>query len=456
MAAPANQPVIRAVSSAESGTLALLLQYEADLRRAASVNELVYHVANETRRILPYDQMFVLRRAHVGDGFRVLAASSIAVVDRNAPMIRAVEAVAADWVRGEDSGQARRVDIRSLTVEGLEPLADYPFHHWLWQPLTDPDGKVFGGLIAAFASPPGENEAVRLERVGETAAHGWRALTRGQPVRRIAKPDKRQKWAIAIVVATIMVFPVRMSALAPAEVVAVRPFVISAPFDGVIEEVAVPPYTLVRKGQLLVRFDDVRLRNELELTQERLAVARARVERASSAAFADTSNESRDVAIMRAEYQEAEAAHAYARDLLARSRLTSPRDGIAIYTDRREWEGRAVTVGQPVMQIADPKAVELRIDLPAREQMTLVPGSPVRLWLDSQPLWALDGQLARISYQAQPTAGGVLAFSLTAKLRGETPPIGSRGTARVSGRWVPLAYSVLKRPIASLRQTIGI
>ncbi|MBW8893277.1 MAG: hypothetical protein JF617_14545 [Burkholderiales bacterium] len=77
------------------------------------------------------------------------------------------------------------------------------------------------------------------------------------------------------------------------------------------------------------------------------------------------------------------------------------------FTDRREWEGRAVNIGEAIMQIADPRAVELRIDLPAREQRA-------------------------------------------------TPQIGSRGTARVNGRWAPLIYSVLKRPISSLRQKIGL
>lgn len=455
MATPAPRPVVHARPGGETGMLALLLQYEADIRRAATLDELVYLLANETRRLIPYDQMFVLRQAHIGEGFRVLAASSIAIVDRNAPLIQGIERAIATSA-GEGKGDsACQINVADLDEQTREVLAEYPFAHWLWQPLTLPDGSVFGGMLCCFAKRPADSEADRLARIGETAGHSWRALTGGQPVRRIKALQPRAKKAIAILLGLVAIFPVRMSALAPAEVVAARPYVISGPFDGVLAEITVPPFAPVKKGQLLARFDDVRLRNELELATERLAVARARVERATSAAFADTANESRDIAILRAEYQEAEAAYAYARDMLERSRLVAPRDGIAIYTDRREWEGRAIAVGQPIMQVADPREIEVRIDLPAREQMQLKPGSHVKLWLDSQPLWALNGRLKSISYQARPTADGVLAFALTAQLWEGKPQIGSRGTARVHGQWVPFLYSILKRPIASARQALG-
>ena len=54
------------------------------------------------------------------------------------------------------------------------------------------------------------------------------------------------------------------------------------------------------------------------------------------------------------------------------------------------------------------------------------------------------------------TADAILAFAITAKPVGATPRIGSRGTAKLYGQWVPLSYALLKRPIASLRQYIGL
>jgi Barrel-sandwich domain of CusB or HlyD membrane-fusion len=494
---PAPEPITLSIpqqipraASPESATLAALLQFEAEVRRQPTEAELVYHVANESRRILPYDQMFVLRRARIGEGHHVIAASSIAVVDRNAPLIAFIEATISrlrssraksrdlvgesvstgqrpacperlPWqaVEGLDTNgsgldEAQSFDATAYALTSDDALDDYPFHAWHWHPMRDAEGDVFAGLLVARTEPLREGEAFRLTRIAETVEHGWRALAGGKPVKPIKKLGKRERRGIAVALLGIALLPVRMTALAPVEVVAARPFVITAPFAGVVQRIEIPPNTQVRKGQLLVQFDDTKMRNELGIAAEKLAVARARVERSSTAAFG-VAEEAREISITRAEYDLAQAEHAYATDMMTKSRIVAPRDGMAIYTDRREWEGRAVNTGEAIMQVADPREVSLRIDLPAHEQMALETGAPVKIWLDSQPLWSLDAKLDRASFQARMTPENVLAFALTAKPLAATPRIGSRGTARVYGRWVPFAYSMLKRPISSARQYLG-
>jgi multidrug resistance efflux pump len=461
-------------ASPESATLAALLQFEAEVRRQPTEAELVYHVANESRRILPYDQMFVLRRARIGEGHHVIAASSIAVVDRNAPLISFIEnsifklrssrAQSRDQVgdgvstaldtNGSAIEQAQSFDASAYAQASDDALDDYPFHAWHWQPMRDATGDVFAGLLVARTEPLRDGEAFRLTRIAETVEHGWRVLAGGQPVKPIKKLGKRERRGIAVALLGIAILPVRMTALAPVEVVAARPFVITAPFSGVVQRIEIPPNTPVRKGQLLVQFDDTKMRNELGIAAEKLAVARARVERSSTAAFG-VAEEAREISITRAEFDLAQAEHAYAADMMTKSRIVAPRDGMAIYTDRREWEGRAVNTGEAIMQVADPRDVSLRIDLPAHEQMALETGAPVKIWLDSQPLWSLDARLDRASFQARMTPENILAFALTAKTVAASPRIGSRGTARVYGRWVPFAYSMLKRPISSARQYLG-
>jgi hypothetical protein len=114
-----------------------------------------------------------------------------------------------------------------------------------------------------------------------------------------------------------------------------------------------------------------------------------------------------------------------------------------------------MNVGDPIIRVADPKSVRFRIDLPASEQMSLSPGSPVEVWLDSQPLWSIDARLEQASFSARKTPEGVMAFALVATPIRQRPDIGARGTARVHGHWVPMIYALLKRPISALRQRIG-
>jgi hypothetical protein len=433
----------------DASILAALLQYEGELRRQPSVDELLYFVANESRRVLGYEQMFILRTSRMGDAMHVVCASSLATIDRNAPLIQAIQEV----ISGVDHNNAQTIAAAAAGDDAA--LAEYPFHCWRWQPLRAANGQPFGGLLIARAAPMGDAEAFRLDRIAETTSHAWRALTGDQPVRKIGRFGPKERKGALITAALLALCPVQMSALAPAEIVASRPFVVAAPFSGVIARVHVSPNAPVKKGQLLVSFDDVKLSNELTMAEERRAVAKARAERATSAAFG-AAQESREIAIAQAEYDLAEAEYQFASQVMAKSTITAPRDGMAIFGDRRDLEGRAINVGDPILQVADPRGVSIRIDLPAAEQLEIPRNGRVKLWLDAQPLWAIAGIVQNASYQARQTPDGVLAFAVTAKPLSATPRIGSRGTAKLYGSWVPLAYSILRRPIASLRQTIGI
>ena len=53
----------------------------------------------------------------------------------------------------------------------------------------------------------------------------------------------------------MLLFPVRLSVLAPAELVPAHPEVIRAPIDGVIGQFHVQPNQAVKKGQLLFQID---------------------------------------------------------------------------------------------------------------------------------------------------------------------------------------------------------
>ncbi|MDI2146170.1 HlyD family efflux transporter periplasmic adaptor subunit [Pseudomonas sp. ITA] len=435
----------RASGHKEGDLLAHLLTWEASARRADSVPELHYRVANDTHTLIEYAQMFVIKRSITGRGWRVVAASSLVSIDRNAAMIRAIEAAIPE-----------ETTVQALVAPSVPELAEYPFDHWLWVPGHDRTGNAFCGLLLTHNHPFPVQEHMRAQRITETMAHAWLALTGNRPVRRLPKLSKKHQIFLLVACVVVVLFPVHLSVLAPVEVVASEPVILTAPFNGIVTSIAVAPNEQVMAGQLLVQFDDVKLRNEASLAAEKLQVAQARLNEVSSASFADATV-GRGISIAKADLSLAQAEHAYTTDMLARAQLTAPRAGLAVYSDRREWEGRAVQVGQPIMEIADPSRVRYRIDLPAREQIDLTPGSTITLWLDSQPLSSLSATLVDVSFLARETPGGTLAFAIDATPNpGTVPRLGARGIARVRGHLAPLGYVLLRRPITSLRQTIGL
>jgi multidrug efflux pump subunit AcrA (membrane-fusion protein) len=249
--------------------------------------------------------------------------------------------------------------------------------------------------------------------------------------------------------------PVRQSVLAPAEVVPLNGRVVTAPLDGVIAEFLVKPNQPVRRGEPLLRFDATSLRAQADVAERSLDVADAELKSSAQRAFSDTDAKARlDLLAARVEQKRAE--RDYARELLARSEVRAERDGIAVFADAERWTGKPVKTGERLMDIADPQQAELRIELAVADAIDLAPGAEVALFLDSDPLNRHVARLERLAYEAQTSQAGQLAYRLDASFVAAPPRIGLRGTAKLFGQRVPLALYLLRRPLAALRQGLGL
>ena len=251
--------------------------------------------------------------------------------------------------------------------------------------------------------------------------------------------------------------PVSITALAPVEVLPKKPFVLAAPFNGVVKSISVTQGEVLEAGDTVIEFDDVHLLNEKKLADQRAGIAQARFERASQGAIADH-RVKREIEVAKAEYELARAESQYATELLAQARVTAPVPGIAIFSDRRDWEGKPVSAGQAIVSVADPESVQLAIDLPLKESIVLSKGAEIKIFLDSDPLNPLDAVLTEASYRAQPDKRDIMSYSLRADLSESTealPRIGVQGTAQVFSDKASLAYVIFRRPIAAFRQYTG-
>ncbi|MEO9495899.1 MAG: HlyD family efflux transporter periplasmic adaptor subunit, partial [Vibrio splendidus] len=332
-----------------------------------------------------------------------------------------------------------------------------PFVDMLWVPMHKRDGTCYAGVLLARSLHWTAAERIITERLVATYSHAWQAFTPRWVDRNKPRFSSLQKKLMILALIIVAFIPVRLSVLAPVRVVAERPFILASPTNGVVERIHVASNEPVKKGQLIVSMEDMLLRNEAAIANQKLKVAAARYARARSAAFGDQ-EAARDIAIVRSELELAETEASYAQGVLERAQLRAPRDGIAVYSDRREWEGKLVSVGEHIVEIADPSHMEFIIELPPRDLIEINPDADVSVYLDNAPLSAVSAKVARSSYHSSRLPDGREAFLLAA-----TPTetevdirIGAHGSARVYGGWVPLIYRVLRRPIAAARQTIGL
>jgi len=426
---------------------AQFLELERQTRAAHSTEQLAYSLVNDGQPLFGY------RHAALLIAGKVRAVTAVSSVDPNAPFVAFVEQAVAQLHKHGLGQTAREVPAAQLSAQLQADWQSLSAGHVFWLPLIDPQGRVFGGVWLARDTPWNPAEQVLLAQLGDTYSHAWRALQPRQPWR--LRLTRKRQVLVVVALLLMLLIPVRQSVLAPAEVVPLAGQVVAAPLDGVIAEFLVKPNQTVKTGDLLLRFESTTLKAQADVAERALGVAEAELKSNSQRSFADAESSARvDLLAARAEQKRAE--RDYARELLARSEVRAERDGIAVFGDAERLTGRPVQTGERLMEIADPNQAELRIELAVGDAIALEPGADIALFLDSDPLQRHTARLERSAYEAQPTAGGQLAYRLDANFTEAPPRIGLRGTAKIFGDRAPLALYLLRRPLAGLRQSVGL
>ncbi len=444
--------------NSEMSRLSLLMQLETMAREADSIKALQFMMVNETRHLIPFRQAFLFASDVVNKNkFQLKSASSIAIIDRNAPFVYWLETCLNHLHEESNMEGIQYLDAARFSEEIKEEWKEYSLPFVLWCPLSLADGTNLGGIWLARETPWEDSEAKLVKRLADTYAHAWFALLGKEKLTKKPHYERIILGSVLFIIISFFVIPVRISALAPVEIVARDPVIVSAPMDGVISEVLVSPNTMVSKGMPLLKYEDTGLRNQYEVAEKTLAVAVAEFHKASQAAFRDAQSNA-NVALLKAQVELSRAETRYAMDLLEQVDVKALKEGLLIYTDKSEWVGRPVQVGEKIMQIADPKKIKLRINLPVEDAIFLVDGAEVKIFLDIEPLKSISGVVTHASYEAALTPEGVLAYRIDAEFSDldTSKRIGLQGTAKLYEERVSLFYYLFRRPISALRQFVGV
>ena len=439
-----NAPVAGAVER----VFAQFLDLERVTRAARTTEQLAYSLVNDGQAL------FGFRHAALLIAGKVRAVTGVSSVEPNAPFVAFVEHAVAQLFKLERAKPATVVPMDAFTVSVREDWQSLSAPQVFWLPLLDHKGEVFGGLWLARDNPWSPSEQVLLAQLGDTYSHAWLAL---QPRRPWRLRFTRKRQALLVVLALLsLLIPVRQSVLAPAEVVPLAGRVVAAPLDGVVAEFLVKPNQTVKTGDLLVRFESTTLKAQADVAQRALGVAEAELKANAQRAFADAESSSK-IDLLAARVEQKRAERDYAAELLKRSEVRAERDGIAVFADAERWTGKPIQTGERLMEIADPNQAELRIELAVGDAIALTSDAEVALFLDSDPLQRYSAKLERVAYEAQSTPAGQLAYRLDASFTDTpVPRIGLRGTAKLFGQRAPLALYLLRRPLAGLRQSVGL
>jgi multidrug resistance efflux pump len=436
----------------------MLLQLEGMVRAARTREELQFFFVNETRRLVPYQQaIFLIPLTASSPRSEVCAASSVPVVDRTAPLMQWTERLVQCLREASAGPSIRQVSEADCPEECGPDWNEFTPGRGLWCPLKHPDGQILGGLWLTRDQPWADHEVTVLQRISESYAYAWRAVGQSNNVRWRWGLSRTATWILVAVIMGALAIPVPMSTLAPAKIVAKDPVIVSAPIDGVIAEIPVAPNTTVREGEVLFKYENTTFRSEYEVAERNLDVALAQYRRASQGSFVEAEHKA-DVPQLKAEVELRETERNYMYERLAKVDVKAEQAGLVLYTDKSDWIGKPVVVGQRIMELANPQSLEVRIDLPVEDAIVLREGAPVKLFLNATPFSSVSATVSHASYHAEVLPNNTLAYRVMAQLEQGSAEfrIGWQGSAKIYGEQVTLFTYLFRRPISALRPWIGL
>nr|VFK52628.1 MAG: HlyD family secretion protein [Candidatus Kentron sp. TUN]VFK53149.1 MAG: HlyD family secretion protein [Candidatus Kentron sp. TUN]VFK55711.1 MAG: HlyD family secretion protein [Candidatus Kentron sp. TUN] len=442
----------KTATSAELLAVSALLQLQERIWAAGTTEELAFIAVNETHMMVPYRQA-ILWIQDKG----VVAVSGVAMPGKDAPFIQ--------WIRRLLTGLAIDDPPHLIRPHDLEQKDAEEWRSWLPDhgfvlPLTGMDNKRFGLLLLVRDENWSTIDAQLIKHLVATYSYAWVSLTRSGK-QTLARPTLK-KWLLGILALTFiscLFIPVPLTVLAPAEIVPVNPTVVRSPLDGVVDRIWVRPNQKVLENEPLFDLDKTTLNSRIEVAEKNLYTVEAEYRQTVQQAMVERNSKAK-LAILKGKADEQQSEINHLRSLIARSRITASQEGIIILDDPTEWIGRPVMVGERVMMIADEFNTEVEAWVSIGDAIALAPGTMVKVFLNADPLHSVEARLRTFSYEAIPRPDGNLAYRVRAMLHDTESRrrirIGLRGTARIAGQRVILAYWMFRRPLAVIRQALGL
>lgn len=444
------------ISPKAAERLAVLVQLERMARRCAGFKEFGFFVVNETVRFMPYDRAVFWRLD--GEDVRIEAVSAVPAPDEEAPFVFWMKRAIARCLKMKSPEKSRLVTAADVSGDAAQAWEDFCTPSALWVPFVSPVTRsVEGGLWLTRKAPAFDaSEAGAAELAAE--AYGdifsaWKAAGKVPVFKRRLRKARLTLGAVLILAA---LFPVRMAAVAPAEVVPAAPRFVTAPMSGVVKSFAVGAGQPVKAGDLLFSFDDTELRARLRLADKALAAAGEEYKKAAQLSFSSPESKAR-LPLIRLEIEKAKDERAHFAELAERSNVRAPVDGTAIFSDASDWIGKPVSLGEKVLTLADPEKTALRISLPIADAIDVVKGADVSFFMYAVPETPVRAKVESVSFGAENVPEGFLAYRVKAAFSENGGfRIGTRGIAKIYGGRVPFLYYALRRPFAALRRWFGI
>ena len=439
-----------------------LIQLEFNLKNCENDSELFYSIVNQTIEIINYEQA-VLVGLDYSSKLKVEAISNVVSVDSTSPFVQYILDLANSLKKIYSNDEIKLVNQTELSKDIKEQIKEFSPSNIVWIPLKTIKNNIeVEFYLILFRNDFFEQKDIEILSYLATSYKYFLFANRKDSLktklRNLKINNKYLKYSL-IAIFLAMFLPIKMSVIAPCEIQAKDPFVVTSPIDGSIDEIKVNSNDKVSNDELLVKIKDVDLINTYEIAKKKLDTVEAELHSMKQAGFYDIDKKSQ-ISRLESEVALKEAELNYSKSLLDKTNIYSQTQGIAIVDNPNEWKGKPVITGEKILLIANPNEVEIKIMLSVKDALFLKENADVKIFLDNKIFETWDAKISEIFYKPQVTPENIVSYKIIAdfndlKQNDEIPKIGLRGTAKIYSQNVTLFFYLFRKPITSLRQLIA-
>ncbi len=447
--------------------LLTLLALSKEVRFKGDISSLQFMMVNETHHLLPYRQAVFWKKQ--GTAVKIQTVSGLAQIDSNGAYVLWLQALLTRLIKqkekkleGPQSKTAFLISVEDLSDEDRKHWEEYSSAHALLVLMLDHQFKIQCGLWLDRDKEFSEMERVLLSDLSVAYGFGYEALKERkekntQFLTRIYKSENKYKKYIlgALVIASL--FPVRLKITAPMEIVPRQPFIISVPYDGVMRDITVEPNQSVEAGQVVAVMENTAIENQALMAGQELNVVRSALDKTTRESIVNAEKKA-ELNSLLAQMRTKEMARGQAQDMLEKSQIIAPKDGVVIFSDANDWRGKPVRTGERIMLLSDPFETEILVRVPIDSMLKINTDIPLSYYLGVSPFRSHKAEIISIGYQATPDPDGLLTYKIRARFKQNTGTqrVGWTGTAKLYGDWTIYGYAIARKPLAALRKLTGL
>ncbi len=444
--------------------LETLVRVSHEITSTLNLERVLQTIVNAPQAVIPYERAAIALEQ--GGRYKLCAVTGITQIDADAPDIAPLNAILRWSLMSEEIVYVRQHG-EEIDAEREETRAKFRSYFetsgmraFYAIPLTDDTGRV--GILSLESADPDFLSPAHVEILQVLAGQATVALRNAQmykevpfisvlePVlarkRKFMAMEKRRRTltvaAAGALLIFLAVFPLPLRVDGDAVVAPLHSAQIEPEVEGVVSKVYVREGDRVTRGQVIAELADWEARSTLAQAQARYQTALLQMNRSLATNDGSEAGAQR----VQAEFWKSEVARD--QELLDKTRLRSPIDGLMATPHVENMVGRRLQYGDSFAEVVDTSRAVVDVAVEDTDSALLRSGAQASIKLNSFPMRVFRGDVIVVSPKGVLQGDSRVFFARVAVSNADGAiRAGMEGRGKVRVAWYPAGYVLFRKPL---------